>query len=61
MQMLLCQHKSMQNLEFHHLSTIQKMHCKLIYLKHQTELTNQPEYKQQHERELQYKHVMKVR
>ncbi|RMC10710.1 hypothetical protein DUI87_12421 [Hirundo rustica rustica] len=59
--MLLRQHESMQELEFRHLSTIQKMRCELIRLQHQTELTNQLEYNKRRERELRRKHVMEVR
>lgn len=47
--MLLRQHESMQELEFRHLSTIQKMRCELIRLQHQTELTNQLEYNKRRE------------
>ncbi|KAL7986861.1 hypothetical protein Chor_005780 [Crotalus horridus] len=56
--MLLRQHESMQELEFRHLGTIQKMRCELIRLQHQTELTNQLEYNKRRERELRRKHVM---
>ncbi|XP_045427012.1 serine/threonine-protein kinase TAO1 isoform X3 [Pipistrellus kuhlii] len=59
--MLLRQHESMQELEFRHLNTIQKMRCELIRLQHQTELTNQLEYNKRRERELRRKHVMEVR
>lgn len=59
--MLLRQHESMQELEFRHLSTIQKMRCELIRMQHQTELTNQLEYNKRRERELRRKHVMEVR
>ncbi|XP_060612667.1 serine/threonine-protein kinase TAO1 isoform X1 [Anolis sagrei] len=59
--MLLRQHESMQELEFRHLGTIQKMRCELIRLQHQTELTNQLEYNKRRERELRRKHVMEVR
>ncbi|KAK1157523.1 serine/threonine-protein kinase TAO1 isoform X1 [Acipenser oxyrinchus oxyrinchus] len=59
--MLLRHHESMQELEFRHLNTIQKMRCELIRLQHQTELTNQLEYNKRRERELRRKHVMEVR
>nr|XP_014344450.1 PREDICTED: serine/threonine-protein kinase TAO1 [Latimeria chalumnae] len=59
--MLLRQHESMQELEFRHLNTIQKMRCELIRLQHQTELNNQQEYNKRRERELRRKHVMEVR
>ncbi|XP_073421570.1 serine/threonine-protein kinase TAO1-B-like [Dendrobates tinctorius] len=59
--MLLRQHESMQELEFRHLNTIQRMRCELIKLQHQTELTNQLEYNKRRERELRRKHVMEVR
>lgn len=51
----------MQELEFRHLSTIQKTRAELIRLQHQTELTNQIEYNKRRERELRRKHVMEVR
>lgn len=59
--MLLRHHESMQELEFRHLSTIQKTRAELIRLQHQTELTNQIEYNKRRERELRRKHVMEVR
>uniref|UniRef100_A0A8C4S834 non-specific serine/threonine protein kinase n=1 Tax=Erpetoichthys calabaricus TaxID=27687 RepID=A0A8C4S834_ERPCA len=59
--MLLRHHESMQELEFRHLNTIQKMRCELIRLQHQTELTNQLEYNKRRERELRRKHAMEVR
>ncbi|XP_067306706.1 serine/threonine-protein kinase TAO1 [Pseudorasbora parva] len=59
--MLLRHHESMQELEFRHLSTIQKMRAEQIRLQHQTELTNQLEYNKRRERELRRKHVMEVR
>lgn len=59
--MLLRHHESMQELEFRHLSTIQKMRAELIRLQHHTELTNQIEYNKRRERELRRKHVMEVR
>lgn len=59
--MLLRHHESMQELEFRHLSTIQKTRAELIRLQHQTELTNQTEYNKRRERELRRKHVMEVR
>ncbi|KAK1785984.1 hypothetical protein P4O66_017732 [Electrophorus voltai] len=59
--MLLRHHESMQELEFRHLSTIQKTRAELIRLQHQTELTNQMEYNKRRERELRRKHVMEVR
>lgn len=51
----------MQELEFRHLSNIQKMRAEQIRLQHQTELTNQLEYNKRRERELRRKHVMEVR
>ncbi|KAI5126005.1 Serine/Threonine-Protein Kinase Tao1 [Manis pentadactyla] len=51
----------MQELEFHHLYTIQKMRYELMRLQHQTKLTNQPEHNKRRERELRRKHVMEVR
>uniref|UniRef100_A0AAR2JFH8 non-specific serine/threonine protein kinase n=1 Tax=Pygocentrus nattereri TaxID=42514 RepID=A0AAR2JFH8_PYGNA len=59
--MLLRHHESMQELEFRHLNTIQKMRAELIRLQHQTELNNQMEYNKRRERELRRKHVMEVR
>uniref|UniRef100_A0A8C2JJ80 non-specific serine/threonine protein kinase n=1 Tax=Cyprinus carpio TaxID=7962 RepID=A0A8C2JJ80_CYPCA len=59
--MLLRHHESMQELEFRHLSNIQKMRAEQIRLQHQTELTNQLEYNKRRERELRRKHVMEVR
>nr|XP_046173733.1 serine/threonine-protein kinase TAO1-like isoform X2 [Oncorhynchus gorbuscha] len=59
--MLLRHHESMQELEFRHLGTIQKMRAELIRTQHQTELTNQLEYNKRRERELRRKHVMEVR
>ncbi|XP_001343838.1 serine/threonine-protein kinase TAO1 [Danio rerio] len=59
--MLLRHHESMQELEFRHLGTIQKMRAEQIRLQHQTELTNQLEYNKRRERELRRKHVMEVR
>lgn len=59
--MLLRHHESMQELERHHLNTIQKTRTDLIRLQHQTELTNQQEYNKRRERELRRKHVMEVR
>uniref|UniRef100_A0A8C2JR16 non-specific serine/threonine protein kinase n=1 Tax=Cyprinus carpio TaxID=7962 RepID=A0A8C2JR16_CYPCA len=59
--MLLRHHESMQELEFRHLSNIQKMRAEQIRLQHQTELTNQLEYNRRRERELRRKHVMEVR
>ncbi|TSN39307.1 Serine/threonine-protein kinase TAO1 [Bagarius yarrelli] len=59
--MLLRHHESMQELEFRHLSTIQKTRAELIRLQHQTELTNQIEYNKRRERELRRKHVLEVR
>ncbi|TRY96314.1 hypothetical protein DNTS_030041, partial [Danionella cerebrum] len=59
--MLLRHHESMQELEFRHLSGIQKMRADQIRLQHQTELTNQLEYNKRSERELRRKHVMEVR
>ncbi|KAI5269593.1 Serine/Threonine-Protein Kinase Tao1 [Manis pentadactyla] len=58
--MLLRQHKSMQELEFHHLNTVQKMRRELMRLQHQTELTNQLERNKRRERELRRKHVLEV-
>uniref|UniRef100_A0AAR2ITB8 Serine/threonine-protein kinase TAO2 n=1 Tax=Pygocentrus nattereri TaxID=42514 RepID=A0AAR2ITB8_PYGNA len=58
--MLLRHHESMQELEFRHLNTIQKMRAELIRLQHQTELNNQMEYNKRRERELRRKHVMEV-
>ncbi|XP_055797575.1 serine/threonine-protein kinase TAO1-like isoform X2 [Salvelinus fontinalis] len=58
---LLRHHESMQELEFRHLGTIQKMRAELIRTQHQTELTNQLEYNKRRERELRRKHVMEVR
>ncbi|XP_069767098.1 serine/threonine-protein kinase TAO1 [Narcine bancroftii] len=59
--MLLRHHESMQELEFRHLNTIQRMRSELIRLQHQTELTNQLEYNKRRERELRRKHGMEVR
>ncbi|KAK6305736.1 hypothetical protein J4Q44_G00245160 [Coregonus suidteri] len=59
--MLLRHHESMQELEFRHLGTIQKMRAELIRTQHQTELTNQLEYNKRRERELRRKHVTEVR
>ncbi|CAL8266045.1 unnamed protein product [Merluccius merluccius] len=59
--MLLRHHESMQELEFRHLSSIQKARAELIRTQHQTELTNQLEYNKRRERELRRKHVMEVR
>uniref|UniRef100_A0A673JZS5 non-specific serine/threonine protein kinase n=1 Tax=Sinocyclocheilus rhinocerous TaxID=307959 RepID=A0A673JZS5_9TELE len=59
--MLLRHHESVQELEFRHLSNIQKMRAEQIRLQHQTELTNQLEYNKRRERELRRKHVMEVR
>ncbi|XP_057355308.1 serine/threonine-protein kinase TAO1-like [Manis pentadactyla] len=59
--MLLRQHESTQELEFHHLNTVQKMRCELMSLQHQTELTDQLERNKRRERELRWKHVMQVR
>ncbi|XP_053703536.1 serine/threonine-protein kinase TAO1-like isoform X2 [Synchiropus splendidus] len=59
--MLLRHHESMQELEFRHLSAIQKARAELIRTQHQTELTNQLEYNKRRERELRRKHVMEVR
>uniref|UniRef100_A0A4W3ISV3 non-specific serine/threonine protein kinase n=1 Tax=Callorhinchus milii TaxID=7868 RepID=A0A4W3ISV3_CALMI len=59
--MLLRHHESMQELEFRHLTNIQRMRSELIRLQHQTELTNQLEYNKRRERELRRKHGMEVR
>uniref|UniRef100_A0A6Q2XWP1 non-specific serine/threonine protein kinase n=1 Tax=Esox lucius TaxID=8010 RepID=A0A6Q2XWP1_ESOLU len=59
--MLLRHHESMQELEFRHLGTIQKMRAELIRTQHLTELNNQQEYNKRRERELRRKHVMEVR
>ncbi|KAL0994820.1 hypothetical protein UPYG_G00127560 [Umbra pygmaea] len=59
--MLLRHHESMQELEFRHLGTIQKMRTELIRTQHLTELTNQQEYNKRRERELRRKHVLEVR
>ncbi|XP_077402313.1 serine/threonine-protein kinase TAO1-like isoform X2 [Vanacampus margaritifer] len=59
--MLLRHHESMQELEFRHLTTIQKARAELIRTQHQTELTNQLEYNKRRERELRRKHFMEVR
>ncbi|XP_067085006.1 LOW QUALITY PROTEIN: serine/threonine-protein kinase TAO1-like [Osmerus mordax] len=59
--MLLRHHESMQELEFRHLATVQRMRAELIRTQHQTELTNQLEYNKRRERELRRKHVMEVR
>ncbi|XP_073085486.1 serine/threonine-protein kinase TAO1-like [Manis javanica] len=59
--MLLRQHESTQELEFRHLSTVQKMRCELMRLQHQAKLTDQLERNKRRERELRRKHVMQVR
>ncbi|KAI5170136.1 Serine/Threonine-Protein Kinase Tao1 [Manis pentadactyla] len=59
--MLLRQHESTQELEFHHLNTVQKMRCELMRLQHQAEFTDQLERNKRRERELRRKHVMQVR
>ncbi|XP_030632430.1 serine/threonine-protein kinase TAO1 isoform X1 [Chanos chanos] len=59
--MLLRHHESMQDLEFRHLTQIQKVRSDLIRTQHQTELTNQQEYNKRRERELRRKHAMEVR
>ncbi|KAM6985962.1 LOW QUALITY PROTEIN: serine/threonine-protein kinase TAO1-B [Aplochiton taeniatus] len=59
--MLLRHHEAMQELEFRHLGTVQRMRTELIRTQHQTELNNQLEYNKRRERELRRKHVMEVR
>ncbi|XP_039620807.1 serine/threonine-protein kinase TAO2 isoform X2 [Polypterus senegalus] len=59
--MLLRHHESTQELEFRHLSTVQRTRAELIRLQHQTELNNQQEYNKRREQELRQKHAVEVR
>ncbi|CAI9741360.1 Serine threonine kinase [Octopus vulgaris] len=59
--MLLRHHESTQEIEFRHLSSLQKLREDQMKKQHQTELTNQTEYSTNAEQDLRKKHASEVK
>lgn len=59
--MLLRHHESTQDLEYKHLSAIQRLRDEQLRKQHQTERENQQEYNNQQQRELKRRHGTQVK
>ena len=59
--MLLRHHESTQEIEYRHLTSLQKLREEHMKKQHQTELTNQTEYSTRAEQELRKKHASEVK